>query len=127
MPPAYRYAGEILGDLSRNLQKITHHGSRASAIVKGMLEHARSNSGQKEPTNLNVLTEEYLRIAYQGLRARDKSFNATLTTDFDPSLSPVEVAPQEIGRVLLNLYNNAFYAVNERRSRSPKTTHLRSG
>ena len=110
---------ELLGDLKRNLQKITHHGSRASAIVKGMLEHARSNSSGKEPINLNVLTDEYLRIAYQGLRARDKSFNAELVTDFDPNLRRVEVAPQELGRVLLNLFNNAFYAVQQQQRTAP--------
>ena len=105
---------EILGDLTQNLQKITHHGSRASAIVRGMLEHSRSATGEKQPTNLNALADEYLKIAYHGLRAKDKNFNAELKTDFGPDLGLIELAPQEIGRVLLNLYNNAFYAVNER-------------
>ncbi len=105
---------ELLVDLKQNLQKITHHGSRASAIVRGMLEHSRSATGEKQPTNLNALADEYLKIAYHGLRAKDKDFNSELKTDFGPDLGLIELAPQEIGRVLLNLYNNAFYAVNER-------------
>ncbi|MVM29292.1 hypothetical protein GO755_04550 [Spirosoma sp. HMF4905] len=104
----------IADDLSGNLQKINHHGGRASNIVKGMLEHSRTESGEKRPTDLNALADEYLKIAYHGLRAKDKGFNCELITDFDSTLEPVEVAPQEIGRVLLNLYNNAFYAVAER-------------
>ncbi|MVM35892.1 histidine kinase [Spirosoma sp. HMF4905] len=112
------YAEEILGDLTSNLQKINHHGGRASSIVKGMLEHSRTESGEKRPTDLNVLADEYLKIAYHGLKAKNKDFNCELVTDFDPALEPVEVAPQEIGRVLLNLYNNAFYAVAERGARS---------
>ncbi|MVM29024.1 histidine kinase [Spirosoma sp. HMF4905] len=108
------YAEEILGDLTSNLQKIHRHGDRASSIVKGMLEHSRTESGEKRPTDLNSLADEYLKIAYHGLRAKDKSFNCELITEFEPTLEPVEVAPQEIGRVLLNLYNNAFYAVVQR-------------
>jgi two-component system NtrC family sensor kinase len=107
---------ELLEDLQQNLLKINHHGSRASAIVRGMLEHSRSSTGEKRPTNLNALADEYLKIAYHGLRAKDKDFNAELVTDFGDGLSLIEVAPQEIGRVLLNLYNNAFYAVNERQN-----------
>jgi two-component system NtrC family sensor kinase len=113
------YAEEILGDLTQNLKKITHHGSRASAIVRGMLEHSRSSTGEKRPTNLNALADEYLKIAYHGLRAKDKEFNAELKTDFGPDLGLIEMAPQEIGRVLLNLYNNAFYAVNEKQKTAP--------
>ncbi|MBC8156453.1 MAG: tetratricopeptide repeat protein [Bacteroidetes bacterium] len=105
---------ELLGDLKQNLQKITHHGGRASAIVKSMLEHSRTGTGEKRPTDLNALANEYLKIAYQGLRAKDKDFNAELVTDFDADLGKMEVMPQEIGRVLLNLYNNAFYAVQQR-------------
>ena len=105
---------ELLGDLKQNLQKIAHHGSRASSIVKGMLEHSRTSTGERQSTDLNALADEYLRLAYQGLRAKDKSFNATLKTDFAADLSNVEVVPQEIGRVLLNLFNNAFYAVREK-------------
>ena len=109
----------IADDLTQNLQKITHHGGRASAIVKGMLEHSRTGTGEKQPTDLNALTDEYLRLSYQGLRAKDRSdsadrFNATLKTDFAADLSRVEVVPQEVGRVLLNLFNNAFYAVHEK-------------
>ncbi|GAB3949697.1 hypothetical protein GCM10028805_26400 [Spirosoma harenae] len=109
-----QYAEEILGDLTSNLQKITHHGARASDIVKGMLDHSRTESGEKRPTDLNTLADEYLKIAYHGLRAKDKEFTCELITHFDRTLKPVEVAPQEIGRVLLNLYNNAFYAVREK-------------
>ena len=105
---------EILADLRQNLQKINHHGGRASSIVKGMLQHSRAGSGQREPTDLNALADEYLRLAYHGLRAKDKTFNAQLNTDFDSSLEPISVVSQDIGRVLLNLFTNAFYAVQQR-------------
>ncbi|QHV96700.1 tetratricopeptide repeat-containing sensor histidine kinase [Spirosoma endbachense] len=105
---------EILVDLKQNLQKINHHGGRASAIVKGMLEHSRTDTGEKHPTDLNVLADEYLKLAYHGLKAKDKEFNAELVTDFEPDSGLLEVVPQEIGRVLLNLYNNAFYAVKDK-------------
>ncbi|MBP6235706.1 MAG: GHKL domain-containing protein [Saprospiraceae bacterium] len=108
------YVSEIIGDLSQNQEKINHHGKRASSIVKGMLEHSRKSSGTKEPTDNNALADEYLRLAYHGLRAKNKDFNATMETHFDPNLPKIEVIPQDIGRVLLNLINNAFYAVNER-------------
>ncbi len=101
----------IAQDLKQNLEKINHHGKRAGDIVKGMLQHSRSSSGIKEPTDINALADEYLRLAYHGLRAKDKSFNATLQTDFDASIGKINIVPQDIGRVLLNLYNNAFYAV----------------
>ncbi|CCH54271.1 Sensor protein zraS [Fibrisoma limi BUZ 3] len=109
----------IADDLSSNLQKIHHHGDRAAAIVRGMLEHSRTDSGEKRPTDLNALADEYLKIAYHGLRAKDKNgstdrFNCELVTDFAADLGRIEVVPQEIGRVLLNLYNNAFYAVQQR-------------
>ncbi len=104
----------IAKDIKENEQKINHHGKRADAIVKGMLQHSRSSSGVEEPTNINALADEYLRLAYQGLRAKDKSFNATLKTDFDESIGSINIIPQDIGRVLLNLYNNAFYAVAEK-------------
>ena len=107
-------AFEIAADLKINLSKIKHHGQRASSIVKGMLEHSRASTGLKEPTDLNALADEYLRLAYHGLRAKENSFNATLETHFDPDLPLVSVIPQDIGRVLLNLINNAFYAVAER-------------
>ncbi|GAB3713735.1 hypothetical protein GCM10027592_53190 [Spirosoma flavus] len=111
-------ANFIANDLASNLNKINHHGGRASSIVKGMLEHSRTESGEKRPTDLNALADEYLKIAYHGMRAKDNAFNCELVTHFDPALEPVAVAPQEIGRVLLNLYNNAFYAVSERARQS---------
>ena len=109
-----REAKAIASDIQQNLEKINHHGKRADAIVKGMLQHSRSSSAVKEPTDINKLADEYLRLAYHGLRAKDKSFNATLKTDFDESIGKINIVPQDIGRVLLNLYNNAFYAVNEK-------------
>ncbi|HKL03171.1 MAG TPA: ATP-binding protein, partial [Cryomorphaceae bacterium] len=105
-------AEAILTDVKSNLQKITHHGKRADAIVKGMLAHSRSGKGEKVPTDLNALAEEYLKLSYHGLRAKDKSFNADFKTDFDPNLPKINVVPQDIGRVLLNLINNAFQAVH---------------
>jgi len=105
---------ELLSDIKQNLQKINHHGQRASSIVKGMLEHSRASTGKKEPTEINALCDEYLRLAYHGLRAKDKSFNATMHTDFDASIGKINVIPQDIGRVILNIITNAFYAVNER-------------
>jgi signal transduction histidine kinase/ligand-binding sensor domain-containing protein len=104
----------LLATLRENEEKISHHGKRADGIVKGMLQHSRDTRGQKEPTNLNALADEYLRLSYQGLRAKDKSFNASIQTNFDESIGDVNIIPQDIGRVLLNLYNNAFYAVNEK-------------
>ncbi len=105
----------IADDIKENEQKINHHGKRADAIVKGMLQHSRTSSGKKEPTDINALADEYLRLSYYGLRAKDKDFNADFKTDFDESIGKIEVVPQDIGRVLLNLYNNAFYAVNEKK------------
>jgi signal transduction histidine kinase len=101
-------------DIKENETKINHHGKRADAIVKNMLQHSRQSSGQKEPTDINALCDEYLRLSYHGLRAKDKSFNAEFETKFDTALAPIRVVPQDIGRVILNLINNAFYAVNER-------------
>ncbi|WP_301922729.1 sensor histidine kinase [Ferruginibacter sp.] len=106
---------EISNDIKANEEKINLHGKRADAIVKGMLQHSRSSRGAaKEPTDINKLADEYLRLAYHGLRAKDKSFNATMQTDFDESIGNINIIPQDIGRVLLNLYNNAFYAVDEK-------------
>ena len=102
---------EILEDIDQNLDKIHHHGMRASEIVKSMLQHSRTGTGEKEPTDINVLADEYLRLAYHGMRAKDKSFNAEFKTDFDPDLPKINIVPQDIGRVLLNLINNAFQAV----------------
>lgn len=103
--------------LRANEEKITRHGKRADAIVKNMLEHSRSGKGEKQPTDINALCDEYLRLAYHGFRAKNKNFNAELTMDFDQTVATVNIVPQDIGRVLLNLFNNAFYAVNEKAKR----------
>ena len=107
-------AREIADDVSQNLEKILHHGKRADGIVKGMLQHSRTSSGQKESIDINALCDEYVRLAYHGLRAKDKSFNARFDTRFDEQVGMVSAVPQDIGRVILNLINNAFYAVNEK-------------
>ena len=112
-------AKELANDVIQNLEKINHHGKRADAIVKGMLQHSRSSSGVKEPTNINALADEYLRLAYHGLRAKDKSFNATMKTDYDETIGNINIIPQDIGRVILNLITNAFYAVNEKKQQAP--------
>jgi len=114
-------ANSIADDLHQNLQKITHHGQRASSIVKGMLEHSRASTGERQPTDLNALADEYLRLAYHGIRAKNQSFTCELITDFDASLGRAEVVPQEIGRVLLNLFNNAFYAVGKQQESDQDT------
>ncbi len=106
---------ELANNIEANEEKINQHGKRADAIVKGMLQHSRSSSGIKEPTDINALADEYLRLSYHGLRAKDKSFNATMETDFDSSIGNINIIPQDIGRVILNLINNAFYAVNEKK------------
>ena len=105
---------ELLEDISQNLQKISHHGKRADFIVKGMLQHSRTSTGEKQLTNINTLADEFLKLSYHGLRAKDKTFNAELITNLDKDLPKVNVVQQDIGRVLLNLFNNAFYAVKER-------------
>jgi two-component system, NtrC family, sensor kinase len=110
----YDEVNVIADDIKQNLEKINHHGQRAADIVKGMLQHSRSSSGVKEPTDINALADEYLRLAYHGLRAKDKSFNATMKTDFDKTIGNINIIPQDIGRVILNLITNAFYAVNEK-------------
>ena len=104
----------ILHDIKGNSEKINHHGKRADAIVKGMLQHSRSSNGQKEQTNINTLCDECLRLSFHGLRAKDKSFNATFITDFDSNTDIVTIVSQDIGRVIMNLLTNAFYAVNEK-------------
>jgi two-component system, NtrC family, sensor kinase len=106
----------IVNNIAANQQKINHHGKRADAIVKGMLQHSRSSSGNKEPTDINTLADEYLRLAYHGLRAKDKTFNATLKTDYDQKIEKINIVPQDIGRVILNLINNAFYAVGQKKA-----------
>jgi signal transduction histidine kinase len=115
-------AKEIMNDVIQNLEKINHHGKRADGIVKGMLQHSRSSSGTKEPTDINALADEYLRLAYHGLRAKDKSFNATMKTDYDESLEKINVIPQDMGRVILNLITNAFYVVNEKKKQLASTS-----
>ncbi|MEP7374765.1 MAG: two-component regulator propeller domain-containing protein [Chitinophagaceae bacterium] len=108
----------IASNIKKNLEKINHHGKRADAIVKGMLQHSQSSTGHIEPVDINKLAEEYVRLAYHGIRAKDKSFNATLKTDFDETIGKINIIPQDIGRVILNLINNAFYAVDEKRKQS---------
>ena len=105
----------LTGDLKENLEKITHHSKRADAIVKGMLQHSRASTGKKELTDINALADEYLRLSYHGLRAKDKTFNSAIQTDFNESLGKINVVQQDMGRVLLNLFNNAFYAVNDKK------------
>ncbi|HLY69979.1 MAG TPA: ATP-binding protein, partial [Puia sp.] len=107
-------AKAILNDIKENEQKINHHGKRADAIVKGMLQHSRTSTGIKDPRNINALADEYLRLSYHGFRAKNKFFDATTKTDFDQSIGKVNIIPQDFGMVFLNLYNNAFYAVNEK-------------
>jgi two-component system, NtrC family, sensor kinase len=117
----------ILNDIKDNEEKINHHGKRADSIVKGMLQHSRQTKGVKEPTDINALCDEYLRLSYHGLRAKDKGFNADFKTDFDLSIGKINIVSQDIGRVLLNLFNNAFYAVNEKltANRSPLTDNYK--
>jgi len=108
----------IAKDIIFNSEKINHHGKRAGAIVKAMLQHSRTSSGQKEPTDINALADEYLRLAYHGLRAKDKTFNATMKTDLDQTIGKVNIVPQDIGRTILNLITNAFYAVSEKKEQT---------
>ncbi|TDN37757.1 ATP-binding protein [Hymenobacter sp. UV11] len=112
--PDLSLEAELLADLRHNLTKINQHGQRAASIVRGMLAHSRQSTGERQPTELNALADEYLRLAYHGLRAKDKTFNATLKTDFAALLPLVSVVPGDLGRVLLNLFTNAFYAVQKR-------------
>jgi signal transduction histidine kinase len=107
-------AKALSSDIKQNLEKINHHGKRADAIVKGMLQHSQSSIGIKELSDINALADEYLRLAYHGLRAKDKNFNATFKTDFDQTIGSINIIPQDMGRVILNLISNAFYAVNEK-------------
>src|SRR6187549_241010 len=111
-------AKAIANEVKMSLEKINLHGKRADGIVKSMLQHSRTSNNKKEPTDINVLADEYLRLAYHGLRAKDKSFNATIKTDFDESIGKINIIPQDIGRVVLNLINNAFYAVEEKKKRN---------
>ena len=109
----------LANDIIDNEEKINHHGKRADAIVKGMLQHSRTSEGLKEPADINALADEYLRLSFHGFRAREKSFNVTIKTDFDPTIGKINMVAQDIGRVLLNLYNNAFYTVSEKKKQNP--------
>jgi signal transduction histidine kinase len=108
-------------DVRNNEEKISHHGKRADDIVKGMLQHSRKSTGQKELIDINALADEYLRLAYHGLRAKDKSFNSNLQNYYDPAIGKINIISQDVGRVLLNLYNNAFYSVTEKKQQQPET------
>ena len=110
---------DLVKDLTRNQEKINHHGKRAANIVTGMLQHARTGTGEKEPADINALADEYLRLSYHGLRAKDRSFNAKMVTDLDPAIGKIEVVQQDMGRVFLNLINNAFYAVTQKKNQNP--------
>jgi signal transduction histidine kinase len=116
----------IAKDVKQNLEKINHHGKRADSIVKGMLQHSRTSSGQKEMTDINALADEYLRLAYHGLRAKEKSFNAKFETSFDENVGEINIIPQDIGRVILNLINNAFYTVSEKNPRFQRRSYCRA-
>ena len=118
---------KLTEQLKENESKINYHGKRADAIVKNMLQHSRNGSAQKEPTDINKLTDEYVRLSFHGMRAKDKTFNAELDLQYDPAIGKINIIPQDIGRVLLNILNNAFYAVNEKqksglKNYSPKIT-----
>jgi signal transduction histidine kinase len=113
-------AKTIADDINDNEQKINHHGKRADAIVKGMLQHSRATTAKKELTDINALADEYLRLCYHGLRAKNKSFNATMKTDFNNTVGQINIVPQDIGRVILNLLTNAFYVVNEKKKQRPE-------
>ena len=113
-------AKAIANEIKMSLEKINIHGKRADGIVKSMLQHSRTSSGKKEPTDINVLADEYLRLAYHGLRAKDKSFNAAIKTDYDENIGLIKIISQDIGRVILNLITNAFYAVMEKKKLQPE-------
>jgi len=106
----------LANDIKENSEKINFHGKRAGDIVKGMLQHSRKSEGKKEPTDINALCDEYLRLSYHGLRAKDKAFNAKFETSFDETLPEIKVVTQDLGRVILNLINNAFYSVTEKKN-----------
>ena len=116
----YDEAKDIANDVIQNLEKISLHGKRADGIVKGMLQHSRTSSGQKELTDINALADEYFRLAFHGLRAKDKTFNAAMKTDYDESIGLIKIIPQDIGRVILNLITNAFYVVTEKKKQLPE-------
>ncbi len=120
----YENEAQIIEDINQNLLKIIHHGKRADGIIKGMLQHSRKSTGQKEEIDINALAEEYLKLAYHGLRAKDKSFNAQMETDLDPNMGKVMAIPQDIGRVFLNIITNAFYVVNEKKKLELQTNEM---
>ena len=120
----FDHAKAIANDLTKNLEKIHHHGKRADSIVKGMLQYSRKNTHERELTDINVLIDEYLHLAYHGLRARDRSFNAILETDYDYTIGKIKIVPQDIGRVALNLITNAFYAVEKKRTKALTSSKL---
>jgi signal transduction histidine kinase len=113
-------AKAIANEIKMSLEKINLHGKRADGIVKSMLQHSRTSSGKKEPTDINVLADEYLRLAYHGMRAKDKSFNAAIKTDYDETIGLIKIISQDVGRVILNLITNAFYAVMEKKKLHPE-------
>jgi signal transduction histidine kinase len=113
-------ANAIANEIKMSLEKINLHGKRADGIVKSMLQHSRTSTGKKEPTDINVLADEYLRLAYHGLRAKDKSFNAAIKTDYDENIGLIKIISQDIGRVILNLITNAFYAVMDKKKMQPE-------
>jgi signal transduction histidine kinase len=113
-------AKAIANEIKMSLEKINIHGKRADGIVKSMLQHSRTSSGKKEPTDINVLADEYLRLAYHGMRAKDKSFNAAIKTDYDENIGLIKIISQDVGRVILNLITNAFYAVMEKKKLHPE-------
>ncbi len=116
-------ARAIAKDIKKNIEKVLTHGKRADGIVKGMLQHSLAGSGQKIPTNINALAEEFLKLSYHGLRAKDKSFSAAIETQFDNSIEKINIISQDIGRVLLNVFNNAFYSVNEKKKQGANGTY----
>jgi len=116
-------ASALVEGIAQNLEKTIHHGKRADAIVKGMLQHSRSSTGQKELTDINALTDEYFRLSFHGLRAKDKTFQSTIHSHFDQSIGKINIIPQDIGRVLLNLFNNAFYSVTEKKKQLGESFH----
>ncbi|MCD8540639.1 MAG: hypothetical protein LRY55_13395 [Leadbetterella sp.] len=118
-------SAEIIEDLVQNLQKISYHGKRASGIVRNMLEHSRASTGERQQVDINALAEEYIKLSFHGLRAKDKSFNSDFKVEADPGLPAIEAIPQDLGRVLLNLFNNAFYAV-QKKNQSGKQRRLQT-
>jgi signal transduction histidine kinase len=118
-PDVRRETTELLDDLHQNVAKINEHGKRIDAIVRGMLLHTQEKTGKPLPTDINILLDEHVQLAYHGLRAQDSGFNVTITTDYDRSIGEIEVVPQDISRAFLNIVNNACYAANEKKKSAP--------